>query len=50
MEVIEMCLEDRNLIVWILEEMTEITKERVCKILVEDLIIKNVCARFVPQF
>jgi histone-lysine N-methyltransferase SETMAR len=32
-----------------LEEMTGINRETVCKILVEDLKKKNVCARFVPH-
>jgi hypothetical protein len=49
MEVIQKCLiEDRTSSVWMLEEMTGINREKVRKILVEDL-KKKKCARFVPH-
>jgi hypothetical protein len=49
-EVIQKCLaEDETLSVWMLEEMTGISRETVCKILIKDLKKKKVCADFVPR-
>jgi hypothetical protein len=50
MEVIQKCLaKDQPLNVWmILEEITGTIRETVCRILVEDLKNKKVCAHFSP--